>query len=97
MRGGKELVLATKPYAVDHAIRSWWSIFSTAFLLIAALVGTLWHFPLAGKIICSVLAGPSVSKNVRDLPRSTASSDLAQISFSGCLDGDLWNPCPKPH
>src|SRR6266404_2520158 len=57
MRGGKELILATKPYAVDHAIRSWWSIFSTAFLLIAALVGTLWHFPLAGKIICSVLAG----------------------------------------
>src|SRR5260221_4320394 len=57
MRGGKELILATKPYAVDHAIRSWWSIFSTAFLLIAALVGTLWHFPLAGKIISSVLAG----------------------------------------
>ena len=57
MRGGKELILATKPYAVDHAIRSWWSIFSTAFLLIAALVGTLWRFPLAGKIICSVLAG----------------------------------------
>ena len=57
MRGGKELILATKPYVLDYAIRSWWSIFSTAFLLIAALVGTLWHFPFPGKIVCSILAG----------------------------------------
>jgi acyl-lipid omega-6 desaturase (Delta-12 desaturase) len=57
MRGGKELILATKSYAVDHAIRSWWCIVSTASLLIAALVGTLWHFPLPGKIVCSILAG----------------------------------------
>jgi omega-6 fatty acid desaturase (delta-12 desaturase) len=57
MRGGKELILATKSYAVDQAIRSWWCIVSTASLLIAALVGTLWHFPLPGKIVCSILAG----------------------------------------
>jgi omega-6 fatty acid desaturase (delta-12 desaturase) len=57
MRAGKELLLATKPYAIDHKISSWWCILSTAFLLIVVLVGTLWHFPLAGRIACSVLAG----------------------------------------
>ncbi|MFO1512718.1 MAG: hypothetical protein U1F83_07370 [Verrucomicrobiota bacterium] len=30
---------------------------STGFLLVAAIVGTLWNFHLAGKIVCSVLAG----------------------------------------
>src|SRR5258708_13151570 len=57
MRESKDLILATKPYAVDQTLRSWWCILSTTFLLLAALVGTLWHFPLWGKIICSVLAG----------------------------------------
>src|SRR6266576_4369159 len=57
MREGKELILATKPYANDQTLRSWWCILSTAFLLIAALLGTLWHFPFLGKIVCSLLAG----------------------------------------
>src|ERR1700726_334853 len=57
MREGKELILATKPFAIDRPLRSWWCILSTAFLLIAALVGTLWHFPFLGKIVCSLLAG----------------------------------------
>jgi omega-6 fatty acid desaturase (delta-12 desaturase) len=57
MRGGKELILATKSYAVDYAIRSWWCIISTGSLLVAALAGTLWHLPLSAKIVCSILAG----------------------------------------
>jgi omega-6 fatty acid desaturase (delta-12 desaturase) len=57
MRESKDLILATKPYAVDQTLRSWWCILSTTFLLSAAIVGTLWHSPLWGKIICSVLAG----------------------------------------
>src|SRR5258708_13684016 len=57
MRESKDLILATKPYAVDQTLRSWWCILSTTFLLIAAIVGTLWHFPLCGKIICSIIAG----------------------------------------
>jgi len=57
MREGKELILATKPYAIDHTLQSWWCILSTTFLLIAALVGTVWHFPLFVKIVCSLLAG----------------------------------------
>jgi omega-6 fatty acid desaturase (delta-12 desaturase) len=57
MREGKELILATKSFAVDKSVRSWWCILSTAFLLTATLIGTVWPFPLWGKIICSLLAG----------------------------------------
>ena len=57
MREGKELILATKSFAVDKSVRSWWCILSTTFLLTAALIGTVWPFPLWGKIICSLLAG----------------------------------------
>jgi omega-6 fatty acid desaturase (delta-12 desaturase) len=57
MRTGKELVLATKPYAVDSTARSWWHVLSTGTLLVMAIAGTLWSFPLAGRIACSVLAG----------------------------------------
>ena len=57
MRTGKELILATKPFAVDSTTRSWWCILSTALLLAGAIAGTLWNFPLAGRIVCSLLAG----------------------------------------
>src|ERR1035437_10360875 len=60
MRTGKELILATKPYAADFTAKSWWVVLSTAFLLVVAIVGTLWNFHLASatafsiKIICSI-------------------------------------------
>ena len=62
MRTGKELILATKPFAADSTAKSWWCILSTAFLLAGCIVGTLphvagIHFPLAGRIGCSVLTG----------------------------------------
>ena len=57
MRTGKELILATRPYAVDFTARSWWHVLSTALLLALALAGTLWNFALAGKLVCSVLSG----------------------------------------
>ncbi|MGO9244907.1 MAG: fatty acid desaturase family protein [Verrucomicrobiia bacterium] len=57
MRTGKELILATKPYASDSSARSWWYLLSTAFFLVVSIVGTLWNFDLAGKIVCSCLAG----------------------------------------
>ncbi len=57
MRTGKELILATKPFAADSTLRSWWYVLSTALLLAGSLAGTLWNFHLAGKIICSVMAG----------------------------------------
>jgi len=57
MRTGRELILATRAYANDSALRSWWHVLSTAFLLAGALVGTLWNFHPAAKVACSILAG----------------------------------------
>src|SRR5580765_502799 len=57
MRIGKELILATKPYAKDSTAKSWWSVLSTGILLLACLTGTLWSSHLPGKIICSILSG----------------------------------------
>src|SRR5277367_3814808 len=57
MRTGKDLILATKPFAADFTAKSWWYILSTAALLAAAVAGTLWNFNLAGRIVCSLLTG----------------------------------------
>lgn len=57
MRIGKELILATKPYAADSPARSWWYVLSTAFLLAVSLAGSLWNLHWTGKLICSVLTG----------------------------------------
>jgi omega-6 fatty acid desaturase (delta-12 desaturase) len=56
-RSGPELILATKPYAVDSTLRSWWVILSTTALLAAAVVGTLQAPHLLLRLGCSVLAG----------------------------------------
>jgi acyl-lipid omega-6 desaturase (Delta-12 desaturase) len=57
MRTGKELILATRPFAVDSTVRSWWHVISTALLLAAAITGTLWNVHLAGKMVCSLFSG----------------------------------------
>ncbi len=54
---GPELISATKRFAHDDSLRSWWYILSTGFLLLASLGGAFWDFPLAARVICSVLAG----------------------------------------
>ncbi|MGN6553997.1 MAG: fatty acid desaturase family protein [Verrucomicrobiota bacterium] len=57
MRTGKELILATKPFAADSTPRSWWYLLSTALLLIASVAGTLWNIHLAAKIACGFFTG----------------------------------------
>lgn len=57
VRTGKELLLATKPYAVDSTLRSWWHVLSTAFLLAAALAATFLDFHWAASVVCSIAAG----------------------------------------
>src|SRR5581483_11070975 len=57
MRTGKEIILATKPYAIDSSVRSWAYLLSTAFLLAGAVAGTLWNFHWLARLACSVLAG----------------------------------------
>ena len=62
MRNGKELILATRPFAADSTVKSWWCVLSTTLLLVGCIFGTLPHFagihiPLAGRIACSILSG----------------------------------------
>src|SRR5436190_8549396 len=57
MRTSRELILATRAYANDSPMKSWWHVLSTTFLLVAALAGTLWDFHLVVRIFCSILAG----------------------------------------
>lgn len=57
MRSGRELILATKEYAKDHTLVSWWHILSTGFLLLASIAGTLWNFHPVAQLACSVLTG----------------------------------------
>ncbi|HXF09512.1 MAG TPA: fatty acid desaturase [Desulfuromonadaceae bacterium] len=52
-----ELTLATKPFAKDNTVQSWWYVLSTSFLLLVVLAGTLWYFPLGVRIACSVFVG----------------------------------------
>lgn len=57
MRTGKDIILATKPFASDFTAKSWAYVLSTSFLLALTMVGTVWNFHPAGKIICSLLTG----------------------------------------
>jgi acyl-lipid omega-6 desaturase (Delta-12 desaturase) len=57
VRTGKELLLATKPFARDSTLRSWWHVLSTALLLATALAGTLVNFHWSAKLACSIASG----------------------------------------
>lgn len=57
MRTGPELISATKEFARDSTVRSWWCVLSTTFLLMLAIAGTLGSIALWARIGCSVLAG----------------------------------------
>lgn len=54
---GPELILATKPYAKDDSLHSWWCILSTTALLGGALTVAILDLPLAVRLAGSVLAG----------------------------------------
>jgi omega-6 fatty acid desaturase (delta-12 desaturase) len=56
-RKGHELIRATKPFAHDSTVKSWWCILSTGILLIAALGGAWWHFHPLIRAVSSVFAG----------------------------------------
>jgi omega-6 fatty acid desaturase (delta-12 desaturase) len=57
MRAGKELILATKPFAEEQLGRSWRLFLGTVALLALALWGTLVEIPLPMRAVSSVLAG----------------------------------------
>ena len=57
MLSGKELILATKPYAKEIRSKSWFYTISTLLLLMADMALVLFAPYLAVRIICSVLQG----------------------------------------
>lgn len=57
MLHGKELILATKPFAKEIRSKSWYHTLTTLFLLVLALAGTVWLPFLILRIVSSVIAG----------------------------------------
>jgi omega-6 fatty acid desaturase (delta-12 desaturase) len=57
MRTGRDLILATRPFAADNPARSWFYAISTALLLAAAFSGTIWAGHPVAKAVCSVFSG----------------------------------------
>ena len=54
---GKNLILATKPFAKEIRSRSWFHTISTLLLLILLLSGTLLMPVIVLKLVCSIIAG----------------------------------------
>src|ERR1035437_759217 len=57
MLSGKDLIVATKEFAKEDKLKSWFLSLSTVFILIALFAGTYWNFNIYGRIICSIFAG----------------------------------------
>src|SRR5947209_11333200 len=57
MLSGKDLILATRPYAREIRGKSWFYMLSTLALMLLALAGTVLIPFLAGKLLFSLLAG----------------------------------------
>ncbi|MBT8195267.1 MAG: fatty acid desaturase [Bacteroidia bacterium] len=57
MLEGKDLILATKKYAVDERAKSWFHAISTIILLLLAFYGAYQSFHIAIRIASSILAG----------------------------------------
>jgi omega-6 fatty acid desaturase (delta-12 desaturase) len=54
---GKELILATKPFAIEDRGKSWLLMLSTFFLLLVGIAGTIVVEPILPRLICSILTG----------------------------------------
>ena len=68
MLTGKELILATKPFAKEIRWKSWFHTLTTLFLLVASVYGTI-YFPVLwgisaifGRILCSVFTAMILSR-----------------------------------
>lgn len=57
MLQGKQLILATKPFAKENRAKSWGYTISTLLILIATLLGTVYNFHWTLKLACSIFAG----------------------------------------
>jgi omega-6 fatty acid desaturase (delta-12 desaturase) len=57
MRTGKDLILATRPFAKEVIWKSWYYTLSTLIILAASIVGSFLIPTIFGQIACSVFAG----------------------------------------
>lgn len=107
MRTGQALILATKPFAKDDPVRSWWCILSTGFLLLAALAGTLWNFHWAARAVCSVFLGLLIlrffviyhdQQHHAILPRSKIAEVLMQVfGILALSPSSIWRSSHNHH
>jgi omega-6 fatty acid desaturase (delta-12 desaturase) len=87
----------TRAYARDSSLKSWWVIASTAFVLALVTLGTLPPFPMALRIVCSVVSGLLMMRffviyhdqqHRAILPRSFAAELLMRVF-------GIWTMCPS--
>jgi len=107
LRTGKDLISATKPYAVDSTCRSWWCILSTGFLLAAALAGTLWNFHPIARVVCSVFTGLLIlrffviyhdQQHQAILPRSRLAEGLMRVfGILALSPSSIWRSSHNHH
>lgn len=57
MLQGKQLILATRPFAKENRTKSWFYTLSTFAILIGLLIGTVYNFHWSLKLLCSISAG----------------------------------------
>ena len=57
MLTGKQLILATRPFAKEDRSKSWFYTITTLFLLNIFLLGTVFNFHWTLKLICSIISG----------------------------------------
>ena len=62
MLEGKELILATRPFAKEIRWKSWMHTIVAFILLIAFLLGTFWVPTIYGKIFCSIASAALLSR-----------------------------------
>lgn len=57
MLTGKQLILATRPFAKEDRKKSWFFTITTLLILIALLLGTVYNFHWSLKLLCSIGLG----------------------------------------
>ena len=62
MLSGKELILATKPFAKEIRWKSWYQTLSAFVLLIGGILGTVFVPTIWGKLACSVFTAMMLSR-----------------------------------
>lgn len=62
MRTGKELILATKPFAAEIRWKSWYFTLSSLFLLILFNLGAFSDLPVFLRIVSSIMTGLLISR-----------------------------------